>query len=95
LETTSFLTENPKLLLIHISASIQVSWQRVNRDLEPRKASPVILPAGTESIDTFFRTEGRSPAMVPNQAKLAITDGTARTMSQSPRATRHEVSFSY
>ena len=40
--------------------------QRIYRDLEPGKPTPVIFPAGSESIDTFFGTQGRSPPMMSN-----------------------------
>jgi hypothetical protein len=43
--------------------------------VKPQQPSAVALLAGLEAIDAHLRTEGRSPGVMPDEAKFSVTDG--------------------
>src|SRR5438094_420240 len=69
-----------------------ILYPRIQRDLDPGQPAPIIFLAGSEAIDALFGTKGRSPLIVPNETKLAITDCAPRSISGAFWATWHVVS---
>ncbi|MGY4434885.1 hypothetical protein ACVWWO_007362 [Bradyrhizobium sp. F1.13.1] len=60
-----------------------VLWQLVEGDLEPTHPIAVTFPPSSEAIDALLGTKRRSPRVVPNETKLAITNCTSRGTGRS------------
>ena len=51
--------------------------------MEPGQPIPVTCPASSEAIDALLGTKGRSPRVVPDETKLAITNRASRGSATS------------
>ena len=59
--------------------------------MEQGQPAAITFTASSEAIDAFFGTKGSSPRIVPDQAKLAVTDcaSTDFAMSRTFGAVQH------